>query len=235
MWLASGLAAKPNGKHACVTWGPKTRTASTSLCLPPHANNINHPLDPSLHGTTVPAYYPRMAELAAPDPSASPQNNTSRRPVPDVAMYETQQEFLDSLVPIPVDAVEKDDLKCAFCWRPYGESNPGRDDAEQPVRFSCSHVFGEQCMRSLFAVRKSVRIDLVPLSFEPGSKGADLGGRLNAYVCYLRNPLAVSAYTNFRSTCTRWKELSPRQLMTGNRISLRFSLRCWRKYCHQPS
>lgn len=107
-------------------------------------------------------------------------------PEADVAAFETQQEFLDSLKPVPLDSVDENSRRCAYCWRSYGESNPGYDDAEAPVRFNCNHVFGEQCMRSLFAVRDPIRVDLKPLSFAPGSRGADLGSRLSAYVSSVR-------------------------------------------------
>ncbi|OAG10592.1 uncharacterized protein CC84DRAFT_1161501 [Paraphaeosphaeria sporulosa] len=111
-----------------------------------------------------------------------PHKKVYSAPQADDKTFATQQEFLDSLVPVPVESVDGNSRKCAHCWRPYGESNPGEDDAEAPVRFRCNHVFGEQCMRSLFAVRDPVRVDLKPLSFAPGSKGADLGSRLSAYV-----------------------------------------------------
>ncbi|KAL5395412.1 hypothetical protein PMIN06_000837 [Paraphaeosphaeria minitans] len=113
-----------------------------------------------------------------------PHKKAYSAPQADEKTFATQQEFLDSLVPVPVESVDDNSLKCAHCWKPYGESNPGEDDAEAPVRFRCNHVFGEQCMRSLFAVRAPVRVDLKPLSFAPGSKGADLGSRLSAYVAF---------------------------------------------------
>ncbi|KAF2440417.1 hypothetical protein P171DRAFT_435216 [Karstenula rhodostoma CBS 690.94] len=103
-------------------------------------------------------------------------------PQADADTFATQQEFLDSLIPIPVESVDENSRTCAHCWKSYGESSPGEDDAEAPVRFRCNHVFGEQCMRSLFTMREPVRVDLTPLSFAPGSKGAELGSRLSAYI-----------------------------------------------------
>lgn len=94
----------------------------------------------------------------------------------------TQQEFLNNLRTVPVESLEDNNRTCGYCWRTYGESNPGEDDAEAPVQFSCSHVFGENCMRSLFAIREPARVELKPLSFAPGSRGEDLGSHLTSYV-----------------------------------------------------
>ncbi|KAL1611959.1 hypothetical protein SLS60_000182 [Paraconiothyrium brasiliense] len=108
--------------------------------------------------------------------------NAYRGPQADAATFTTQQKFLDSLAPIPVESVDADSRRCSYCWKQYGESNPGCDDAEAPVKFQCEHVFGEKCMRALFAIKEPARVDLIPLSFSPGSKGADLGSRLSAYI-----------------------------------------------------
>lgn len=94
----------------------------------------------------------------------------------------TQKEFLDSLQPIPIESVDENGRRCPYCWRSYGEKTPGQDDAEQPVKLACNHVFGEQCMRSLFAIKDPVHIAIVPFSFAPGTKGADLAARLCSYV-----------------------------------------------------
>ena len=123
-----------------------------------------------------------MADLGSSEPQVPIPKRPYRGPKPDEATFASQQEFLDSLTPIPLSSVDENDRKCAHCWRQYGESNPGQDDAEAPVRFKCNHVFGEQCMRSLYAVKEPLRVDLVPLSFAPGSKGANLGSRLRQYV-----------------------------------------------------
>lgn len=104
------------------------------------------------------------------------------KPKSKAVLQLTQQQFLDNLRPIAVESLDENDKKCGYCWRDYGEPNPGLDDAEEPVQFSCKHVFGEQCMRSLFAIREPARVALKPLSFEPGSKGEDLGNRLSTYV-----------------------------------------------------
>ncbi|KAF1975514.1 hypothetical protein BU23DRAFT_552457 [Bimuria novae-zelandiae CBS 107.79] len=111
-----------------------------------------------------------------------PPKKFYRGPQADEATFATQQDFLDSLTPIPLELVAENDRKCSYCWRLYGECNPDQDDAEAPVQFRCHHVYGEQCMRTLFALRQPVRVDLVPLSFAPGSRGADLGSRLSSYV-----------------------------------------------------
>ncbi|KAJ4357411.1 uncharacterized protein N0V89_001986 [Didymosphaeria variabile] len=111
-----------------------------------------------------------------------PHKKLYRGPQADAATFATQQEFLDSLVPIPMESVDDNSRKCSYCWKLYGESTPGNDDAEEPVRFKCDHVFGEKCMRALFAMREPARVDLKPLSFSPGSRGADLGSRLSAYI-----------------------------------------------------
>lgn len=103
-------------------------------------------------------------------------------PEADSNTFPTQKEFLDSLQPIPLDSVPEYHRKCAHCWKRYGESDPGYDNAEEAVRFRCSHVFGQKCMQELFGLPEPVRVDLIELSFEPGSKGAELGCRLSAYV-----------------------------------------------------
>lgn len=121
-----------------------------------------------------------------------PHRRAYRAPQADENTFATQQMFLDSLVPISMDSVDANSRKCAHCWRSYGEPNPGEDDAEEPVQFKCNHVFGEQCMRSLFAVRDPVRVNLKPLSFATGSKGADLGGRLSAYVSFSMHASGVA-------------------------------------------
>jgi hypothetical protein len=113
-------------------------------------------------------------------PQAAPKRY--RPPQPDANTFDTQEAFLDSLRVIPVDTVDEGDRKCAHCWKRYGESDPGFDNAEDPVRLRCNHVFGEKCLRDLFGLPESVRVNLPPLSYEPGSRGADLGRRLSQWV-----------------------------------------------------
>lgn len=105
-----------------------------------------------------------------------------RPPKANANTFRTQEEFLASLKPVPIDSLDPNSRRCAHCWKRYGESDPGHDNAEEPVKFRCSHVFGEKCMRDLFGLPKRVKIDLVPLAFDPDSNGADLGRRLSEYL-----------------------------------------------------
>jgi len=103
-----------------------------------------------------------------------------RPPKADENTFETQAGFLDSLETVPLESVEH--RRCPHCWKDYGESDPGLDNAEAPVRLLCNHVFGEKCLKDLFGLPEPVKIDLVSLSFEYGSRGEDLGRRLSVWV-----------------------------------------------------
>jgi hypothetical protein len=105
-----------------------------------------------------------------------------RGPRADKDTFETQEEFLNSLETIPIESVEH--RRCPHCWKDYGESDPGFDNAEAPVKLRCSHVFGEKCLRDLFGLPERVKVDMVPLSYAPGSNGADLGQRLSKWVSH---------------------------------------------------
>lgn len=125
---------------------------------------------------------PYMSTPSPPPPSLTGPKRY-RPPQPDANTFDTQKEFLDSLHPVPIDTIASNNLRCPHCWKNYGQSDPGFDNAEDPVKLRCGHVFGEKCLKeAIFALPKTVRIDLVPLSYEPGSKGADLGRRLSAWV-----------------------------------------------------
>ena len=109
-------------------------------------------------------------------------------PQPDDRTFKTQQAFLDSLTPVPLDSVPENQRKCPHCFKFFGESDPGLDNAEEPVRFPCNHVFGEKCMKGcektftkgLFAMAQPTTVELIPLSFKEGSAGDELGRRLKA-------------------------------------------------------
>lgn len=104
-------------------------------------------------------------------------------PQPDANTFASQQEFLESLSPIAVEQVESNGLRCPICWKTYGEApDPGFDNSELPVRLRCHHVFGQKCLGSTFGIPKDSRVELQPLSFSPGSRGAALGHRLHTYV-----------------------------------------------------
>ncbi|CAN9171051.1 unnamed protein product [Alternaria alternata] len=120
-------------------------------------------------------------------PSAWPSNSDKKAryapPQPDADTFATQQAFLDSLMPAPIESVDDDSKKCPICWKPYGEAaDPGFDNSEQPVRLKCRHTFGNKCMLATFAVPGTSTITLEPLAFGPGSRGYQLGQRLHSYL-----------------------------------------------------
>jgi hypothetical protein len=119
-------------------------------------------------------------------PPPGPPGMSNRRryqpPRPDVYTFATQEKFFESLHPVSIESVPEKNRKCAHCWKCYGESDPGLDNAELPVKFRCGHVFGEKCMKHLFALPEVVRFDFEKLSFGPGSRGAALGAVLHAYL-----------------------------------------------------
>ncbi|KAF2702750.1 hypothetical protein K504DRAFT_363199, partial [Pleomassaria siparia CBS 279.74] len=108
-------------------------------------------------------------------------------PRPDADTFDSQEEFVNSLVSIPIAEVEEYNRKCPHCWKRYGESDQGADNAENPVKFRCGHVFGEKCMKDVFRLPTAVKVDLCPISFESGSRGADLGARLDQFLALKEN------------------------------------------------
>ncbi|KAF2681221.1 hypothetical protein K458DRAFT_256135, partial [Lentithecium fluviatile CBS 122367] len=92
-------------------------------------------------------------------------------PQPDTNTFETQEEFLASLEPVPIETVDADHRRCPHCWKYYGESDPDLDNAEVPVRLRCNHVLGDKCLQDLFGLPQPVRVNFKELSYEPGSKG----------------------------------------------------------------
>ncbi|KAF2790556.1 hypothetical protein K505DRAFT_419764 [Melanomma pulvis-pyrius CBS 109.77] len=103
-------------------------------------------------------------------------------PQPDANTFETQEEFFNSLMAIPISSVEPHNRRCPHCWKYYGESDPGADNAEEPVKFLCGHVFGKQCMHDVFRLPRLAKVELHPMSFRPGSRGAKLGARLDKFL-----------------------------------------------------
>lgn len=63
-------------------------------------------------------------------------------PKADEKAFKTQKEFLDSLKVVPRESLADYNRKCAHCWKFYGESDPGLQNAEEPVKFRCGHAFG---------------------------------------------------------------------------------------------
>lgn len=95
-------------------------------------------------------------------------------PMPDENTFDTQEEFVKSLVPVPISSIPEVDRKCPHCWKRFGETDPGYDNAEDPVKFRCGHAFGEKCMKEVFRLPIPVKVELHPLSFGSGSRGAKL-------------------------------------------------------------
>jgi hypothetical protein len=126
----------------------------------------------------------QLSPTPSPPPTMPPKPGPKRYrpPQPDSNTFDTQAAFLDSLQTVAIETVDEEHRKCAHCWKYYGESDPGFDNAEAPVRLRCNHVFGEKCLKDLFGLPEPVKINLVQLTYQPGSKGADLGRRLSAWV-----------------------------------------------------
>lgn len=104
-------------------------------------------------------------------------------PQPDENTFKTQEEFLESLQTVPVESLADNNRKCHYCWKPYGDSDDGKENAEQPVRFRCGHTFGEKCMKEdLFRLPQSITTQLRPIEFESGSKGVKLGEAIERYI-----------------------------------------------------
>ncbi|KAF1842279.1 uncharacterized protein K460DRAFT_398304 [Cucurbitaria berberidis CBS 394.84] len=104
-------------------------------------------------------------------------------PRPDSDTFSTQQDFLDSLVPIAIEEVAENARKCPICWKIYGEAaDPGFDNTEQPVKLRCNHTFGDKCLATTFGTVDASKAALRPLSFTPTSRGTALGLKLRAFV-----------------------------------------------------
>lgn len=104
-------------------------------------------------------------------------------PPPDEDTFPTEQAFLDSLIPVPLETVEYDKRECAFCQTRYGETPDSRSGTpEMPVRLRCAHVFGEQCARRHFGQRLIIEFNLRPIEFPPGTRGNVLISNLYRYV-----------------------------------------------------
>jgi hypothetical protein len=99
-------------------------------------------------------------------------------PQPDENTFATQELFFESLQPCSVDLVAEHNRRCAHCWKRYGETDPGFDNAEEPVMLRCGHSFGIKCMQELFALPAIIKTDLVPLQFGPKSMGVKLARSL---------------------------------------------------------
>jgi len=103
-------------------------------------------------------------------------------PQADKNTFRTQEEFLSSLTPIPIETVDQINRKCPTCWKPYGEAaDLGFDNSEQPVQLRCKHIFGDKCLKVTFALPKTTTLELRQLTFTPGSKGHTLGYNLHKY------------------------------------------------------
>ncbi|KAF2727404.1 hypothetical protein EJ04DRAFT_557409 [Polyplosphaeria fusca] len=117
-----------------------------------------------------------------------PSSDSPRLPVVS-APKSRQEEFLDRLEPVPIDSVCSNSPKCPYCWKPHGEPDEGLDNAEQPVRFVCGHVYGEHCAKHImFPLPQHTQTELQPLTFEPGSRGDDLGCLLSRF-CLVTSPI----------------------------------------------
>lgn len=112
----------------------------------------------------------------------TPPPKFKRKPVTDPELLPSHEAFMEALKPIPIDSIIENDRKCPHCWRTYGEPDPGKDNAEEPVRLPCGHEFGEQCALSLYQLPDAVTVTLRPVSFDEGSRGSELGKRLLQYV-----------------------------------------------------
>lgn len=114
-----------------------------------------------------------------------PWSNERKRPFfppPDEDTFPTEEAFLDSLIPVPLETVEHDDRECIFCQTRYGETpDSGSGTPEMPVRLRCTHVFGEQYARRHFGQRLVIEFSLRLLELHRGTRGNVLISKLDRY------------------------------------------------------
>lgn len=132
-----------------------------------------------------------------PESSSSQGSKIRKRYVPpqaDENTFDSQDEFLDSLAPIPIEKVAENNMRCPTCWKPYGEAaDPGFDNSENPVQLHCGHIFGDKCLKDTFALPGTSTLDLRQLTFTSESKGLALGHRLHEYAKKHRNGISEEA------------------------------------------
>ncbi|KAJ5025765.1 hypothetical protein J3E73DRAFT_371305 [Bipolaris maydis] len=114
--------------------------------------------------------------------SSGDERKSPHFPPPDKDTFPTEQAFLDSLIPVPLETVEHDDRECIFCQTRYGETpDSGSGTPEMPVKLRCTHVFGEQCARRHFGQRLIIDFSLRPLELRPRTRGNVLISKLDRY------------------------------------------------------
>ncbi|KAF1828855.1 hypothetical protein BDW02DRAFT_651777 [Decorospora gaudefroyi] len=162
---------------------PEASTPTPTPSAPAKAPGASEPLS----GCTCAACMPmQMVHHPAGDLSQAEKKKKKKKryvaPQPDKHTFATQQTFLESLTPIPVESVNEANRKCPICWKPYGEApDPGFDNSEAPVKLQCDHVFGDKCLRHTFAIAGTSTIAIRPLTFCPNSRGVLLGEKLIGY------------------------------------------------------
>ncbi|KAF2020360.1 hypothetical protein BU24DRAFT_416067 [Aaosphaeria arxii CBS 175.79] len=125
-------------------------------------------------------------------------------PRADKNTFATHEDFFQSIESgalTSVDLLRENDRKCAHCWKQYGESDPGLNNAESPVMFKCGHAFGQECMKDLFKLPPKFTVNLKALAFEPGSGGADFADKIRQFIDLQRprrDPFGRIEYWNSR-------------------------------------
>jgi hypothetical protein len=127
--------------------------------------------------------FPPIVDDELLQPPSQTKNHRYKPPTADSNTFATQQAFLESLQPVPIEEVDEDKRKCPICWKCFGEApDPGFDNSELPVKLRCNHVFGQKCLANIFGMPDTSHLELRPLSFTPGSKGCILGEKLDNYL-----------------------------------------------------
>lgn len=136
-------------------------------------------------GDGTPELVPGMPQTPSPGHAQLQPQPKSKRYTPpkaDANTFPTQQAFLDSLHPMPLEEVDVDKRKCPICWKLFGEPpDPGFDNSEMPVELRCHHVFGHKCLADIFGIPASTSLQLQPLQYSLGKRGYLLGQKLAAY------------------------------------------------------
>ncbi|KAH7406293.1 hypothetical protein DE146DRAFT_438614 [Phaeosphaeria sp. MPI-PUGE-AT-0046c] len=126
-----------------------------------------------------------MPQTPSPDHTQPQLQLKSKRYTPpkaDSDTFPTQQAFLDSLQPMPLEQVDVEKRKCPICWKFFGEApDPGFDNSEMPVKLRCHHVFGHKCLADIFGIPTSTSLQIQPLQYTLGRRGHLLGQKLAAY------------------------------------------------------
>ncbi|KAI9803482.1 MAG: hypothetical protein M1825_001825 [Sarcosagium campestre] len=77
--------------------------------------------------------------------SASQQELLAQR---DTGARRATSRFMESLVKLDMNDLDKDDRTCPICMERFCEPEPTEGKIENPVRLPCGHVFGDICIKT---------------------------------------------------------------------------------------